>query len=205
MHFFRARSTRFESRGALGSRRNSVSRSPRFRQYRISSPRPELGSTFFSANWARNQACRASITGWLCSWWKRSRSSGVGARFSPSPPLQERAAQAFQHELALLGKVGRHLHKAPPGMSVTVSQEDFQFLGQLGQVARQGITHLNRRREPLSPLGQHAGEVLSRMLPPREEQRDAPPLAGGHNPAGEQSRPLLRARLFVLLRARRAR
>jgi hypothetical protein len=45
-------------------------------------------------------------------------------------------------------------------MSVTVSQEDFQFLRQLRQVARQGITHLNRRRESLSPLRQHPGEVL---------------------------------------------
>jgi hypothetical protein len=32
-------------------------------------PRPEFGSTFFSANCAISQACSCSITGPLCRWW----------------------------------------------------------------------------------------------------------------------------------------
>ena len=43
------------------------------------------------------------------------------------------------------------------------------------------------------------------MISPREEQRDAPPLARGHNPAGEYPRPFLRVRRFFLSRPPRTR
>ena len=105
-------------------------------------------------------------------------------------------ARGLQHEPAFLGKV-RHLHKATPGMGGTVAHDDFQFLRQLRQVTRQGIAHLNGRRESLGPLGQHPGEILPRMLPPREEQHDPLPLPRSrHDAGGEQSRPFAGAGRF---------
>ncbi|MBP1598822.1 MAG: hypothetical protein H6Q05_4199 [Acidobacteria bacterium] len=44
-------------------------------------------------------------------------------------------AEGFQHEPALLGKAGRHLHKVASCVGIAVPHQDFQLLRQLGEVA----------------------------------------------------------------------
>src|SRR5439155_146331 len=89
-------------------------------------------------------------------------------------------------------EIGHHLHKASPRVRVTVSDDDLQRLRQLGKVPRQAIGHLNRRRQSRGTARQHLGEVLSRVPPPGEKQRDPLPLFRGHNAGSEQPRALAR-------------
>ena len=72
------------SSGAPGLAQEQRQPLPVLEQIRDRLPRPEFGSTFFSANWASSQARSFSITGALCCWWKRRRSSGD--RPVPAPP-----------------------------------------------------------------------------------------------------------------------
>src|SRR5580700_8692473 len=46
-------------------------------------------------------------------------------------------------------------------MCETMPYDDFQLLGQLGQIARQPVAHLDRRLQAQRPLLQHVGEILS--------------------------------------------
>jgi hypothetical protein len=113
--------------------------------------------------------------------------------------------EAFQHVTALLGKARHHLDVAAPSVRITMSHEDLERLRQLGQVARQGVTHLDGRRQALGPLGQHPGEILPRVLPSREEHHDPLPLVRSrHDAGGEQSRALagVRGGFFPLRKER---
>ncbi|MBP1598821.1 MAG: hypothetical protein H6Q05_4198 [Acidobacteria bacterium] len=58
----------FESSGAPASRRKSVRRSQWRSTYEIAEPKPEFGSTFFSAICVFNHTCSVFITGRLCCW-----------------------------------------------------------------------------------------------------------------------------------------
>jgi hypothetical protein len=63
-------------------------------------------------------------------------------------------------------------------MSDTVGHHGLEVLG---QIARQCVTHLDRRPELRRPLPQHVGQVLTGVLAAREE-RDLPPFTGRNDP-----------------------
>ena len=73
-------------------------------------------------------------------------------------------------------------------MCQTMPDDHFQLLGQLGQIARQRVAHLDGSWQPRRPLLQHGGQVLSGMLAPCEIQPDPMSFANGYDAAGEHSR-----------------
>jgi hypothetical protein len=58
-------------------------------------------------------------------------------------------------------------------VAATVADNDFQILGQLGQIARQWVAHLDGRFQARRALLQHVSQVLPGMLTPGEIQPDA--------------------------------
>src|SRR5437899_1106822 len=96
-------------------------------------------------------------------------------------------AEGLQHVLARLRKVRRNFDKASACVSETVADDNFQLLGQLGQVPRQRITHLDWRLHRSGSFHQDIAKIFSGVLSPGEEQRDLAALTCGDNAAGEDA------------------
>src|SRR5260370_41375532 len=77
-------------------------------------------------------------------------------------------------------------------MGQAICQQNLHPRSQLRSIARERVTHLNRRAQVLGTLLQNLGKVLAGMLASGEVQRNLPTLAGGHNAAGEYARALVR-------------
>ncbi len=67
----------------------------------------------------------------------------------------------------MLRKTIVHVDELPPGMGQAVGQDRLQFAR---QVARQGIAHLDRRRQLRSTELEHPGQILTRVLAAAKEQ-----------------------------------
>src|SRR5437016_13597060 len=93
-------------------------------------------------------------------------------------------SQGFQHEPAFLRKVLCHLHKTASAVRDTVPQDDLQGLG---QVARQGIAHLDRRSQIGSSTGQHRDKISPGVRSAGEEQAYPWPSWGGVIPRRNNS------------------
>src|SRR5580700_3851055 len=90
-------------------------------------------------------------------------------------------ARRLQHITAFFRKVIWHFHYLPSSMGETVRPQGF---GALWCVARQGIAHLDWRRQTAGALFQDFGDVLPRMLPPGKEQCDGPGTHDRYDAAG---------------------
>src|SRR5271169_2393278 len=101
-------------------------------------------------------------------------------------------AQHLQYIATLVGKVRRYFHELSSSMGKAVRQQNLHPRGQLWNVARERVTHLNGWARPLGPLLQHVGEVLAGMLASGEVQPNLPTLAGGHDAAGEHAGAFVR-------------
>ena len=71
---------------------------------------------------------------------------------------------------ALCGEVFGDVDELASAVGQAVGHNCFQ-LG--GQVARQGVAHLNRRAQCLDTLTQHVAEILAGVLATAEKQGDA--------------------------------
>ena len=86
--------------------------------------------------------------------------------------------EGFQKIAARLGKTIVHVHELPPGVGQAIRQDRLQLAR---QVARQGIAHLDRRRQLRGTVLEHLGQILTRVPTAAEEQ--------GHPMAVAQQQP----------------
>jgi len=77
--------------------------------------------------------------------------------------------QGLEHVAAWLGKARRHLHELAPGMRNAVGDDRLELPG---RVVREGVTHLDRRRQRGRPFGEHPGQILAGVLSAGEVQSD---------------------------------
>ncbi len=91
-------------------------------------------------------------------------------------------AQGVEHVPAFLGKARGHTHKLPPAMDEAVSENRGELLA---GVAREGVAHLDRRRQVLVPLAQQRGQVFPGVPPARKKQRHHVPRHVGQETRGE--------------------
>ena len=101
-------------------------------------------------------------------------------------------AQHLQYIATLIGKVLRYFYDLSSSMGQAICQQNLHPRSQLRSIARECVTHLNRRSQVLGTLLQNLGKVLAGMLASGEVQRNLPTLAGGHDAAGEYARALVR-------------
>jgi hypothetical protein len=80
---------------------------------------------------------------------------------------------------AFVGEIGRHLDEPAAAMRQAMAEDDRE---RLGEIARTGIGHLDRRPELGRPLGQHRGEFFTNMLAAGEQERDALVCKSSGNP-----------------------
>ncbi len=93
--------------------------------------------------------------------------------------------ERFEQVAALLRKTIVHVDELPPGMGQAVGQDRLQFAR---QVARQGIAHLDRRRQLRSTELEHPGQILTRVLAAAKEQGHPVTVARATTP--EVNRPV---------------
>ena len=101
--------------------------------------------------------------------------------------------QRFEQVAARLGEAIVDVDEPPPGMGQAVRQDRLQLAR---QVARQGIAHLDRRRQLLGAVLEDLGQVLARVPAAAEEQRDPVAVAQGDHARGVQA-PCARRRRSV--------
>src|SRR5580693_9122502 len=89
------------------------------------------------------------------------------------------------------GKFAADIYKLAPSVGDAVSQQDLHSVSQLGCVPRQGIAHLNGHAHLFGAMLQQVGEVLTRVLPPSEEQSDLTILPERYDAAGEDAGALV--------------
>ena len=77
-------------------------------------------------------------------------------------------------------------------MRETVGQQDLGAVTQFRRVARQRITHLNRRAQLLRAVLQYIAQVFPRMLTPGEVQRDLLPSLRSHDAGREHAGAFVR-------------
>ena len=103
--------------------------------------------------------------------------------------------QRFEQVAARLGKAIVHVHELPPGMGQAVGHDRLQLAR---QVARQGIAHLDRRRQLRRAVLEHLGQVLARVPAAAEEQGHPVAVAQRNHARGKQARPLVGVVAFSL-------
>ena len=92
--------------------------------------------------------------------------------------------QRFEEVAARLGKAIVDVDEPPPGMGQAMRQDRLQLAR---QVAREGIAHLDRRRQLLGAVLEDLGQVLARVPAAAEEQRDPVAVAQGDHARGVQA------------------
>ena len=83
-----------------------------------------------------------------------------------------------------LGEAVVDVDEPPPGMGQAVRQDRPQLAR---QVARQGVAHLDRRRQLLGAVLEDLGQVLARVPAAAEEQRDPVAVAQRDHARGVQA------------------
>ena len=76
--------------------------------------------------------------------------------------------------LALFGKSVCHLDELPPPVGQAIGEDRLQLAR---QIPREGVTHLDRRRQFCHSPEQYVFEVFSGVLATAEEQGDLVPFA----------------------------
>ncbi|HEY7309258.1 MAG TPA: hypothetical protein VH643_07885 [Gemmataceae bacterium] len=103
--------------------------------------------------------------------------------------------EGFEQVAARLGEAIVDVHELPPGMRQAMGQDRLQLAR---QVARQGIAHLDRRRQFRGAELEHRGQVLAGVPAAAEEQGYPPTVAQRHHPRGEQAAPFVGIGSFSL-------
>ena len=96
--------------------------------------------------------------------------------------------QRFEQVAARLGKAIVDVDELPPGMGQAMGQDRLQLAR---QVARQGIAHLDRRRQLLGAVLEDLGQVLARVPAAAEEQRHPVAVAQRDHARGVQAAALV--------------
>ncbi len=96
--------------------------------------------------------------------------------------------QRFEQVATRLGKAIVDIDEPPPGMGQAMRQDRPQLAR---QVARQGVAHLDRRRQLLGAVLEDLGQVLARVPAAAEEQRDPVAVAQGDHARGVQAPALV--------------
>ena len=102
--------------------------------------------------------------------------------------------QRFEQVATRLGEAIVDVDEPPPGMGQAVRQDRLQLAR---QVARQGVAHLDRRRQLLGAVLEDLGQVLARVPAAAEEQRDPVAVAQGDHARGEQTLALVGVALSI--------
>jgi len=92
--------------------------------------------------------------------------------------------QRFEEVATRLGKTIVDVDESPPGMRQAMRQDRPQLAR---QVAREGIAHLDRRRQRLGAVLEDPGQVLARVPAAAEEQRDPVAIEQRHHARSVQT------------------
>ena len=136
-------------------------------------PRPELGSTCFSANCASSHCVQLLHHRPAVLLMKLAGApAGDSWRCARLRIIFIYVAQRLQNIAAWFREVRGHFHKLPSSMRQTVGQQDLGAVAQFGRIARQRITHLKGRAEIRCAVLEHIAQIFARVLAAGEVQRD---------------------------------
>ena len=82
-------------------------------------------------------------------------------------------AQRFENITAWFREVRGYVYKLPSSMSQTVSEQNLGAVAQFRCIARQRITHLQRRGEIRSAVLEHIAQIFAGVLAAGEVESDS--------------------------------
>ena len=90
-------------------------------------------------------------------------------------------AERLEHVPTFGRKCRRDVHESPPGMGETIADDRLERGREGGEIPRQRVTHLNRRRQRGRAVREHRGQVFAGMLAAGEVERDLPAVDRRHD------------------------
>jgi len=94
-------------------------------------------------------------------------------------------AECLYDVQAIVGEVFGNVDKISPAMGETVGQYSLELFG---DISRESIAHLDRRREAVLSVGQHLGDIFAGVLAGGEKESNLTIVEYGENAGGEGSR-----------------